>query len=287
LFVQGGGAYTATAPENVLDIVVAMEDYMSLLRLAKSGYPVKLEVDVQTAFTTADTKGYNVVAEIKGSDPKLKDEWVMLGGHLDSWQGATGATDNAAGCAVMMEAMRILKTIGFKPRRSIRIALWSGEEQGLLGSRNYVKTHLADPSTMQLTPEHNKISAYYNVDNGTGKIRGVYLQGNDKVKLIFAKWLEPFNDLGAKTLTISNTGGTDHLSFDAVGIPGFQFIQDEIEYDTRTHHTNMDSYDHLIAEDLKQAATIVAFFVYNTAMRDEKLPRKELPKARGEGTRGF
>jgi carboxypeptidase Q len=287
LFVQGGGAYTATAPENVLDIVVAMEDYMSLLRLAKSGYPVKLEVDVQTAFTTADTKGYNVVAEIKGSDPKLKDEWVMLGGHLDSWQGATGATDNAAGCAVMMEAMRILKTIGFKPRRSIRIALWSGEEQGLLGSRNYVKTHLADPSTMQLTPEHNKISAYYNVDNGTGKIRGVYLQGNDKVKLIFAKWLEPFNDLGAKTLTISNTGGTDHLSFDAVGIPGFQFIQDEIEYDTRTHHTNMDSYDHLIVEDLKQAATIVAAFVYNTAMRDEKLPRKELPKARGEGNRGF
>ena len=287
LFVQGGGAYAATAPENILDIVIAMEDYMSLVRLVKSGHPVRLDLDVQTAFSSADTKGYNVVAELKGSDPKLKDEWVMLGGHLDSWQGATGATDNAAGCAVMMEAMRILKSVGFKPRRSIRIALWSGEEQGLLGSRNYVKTHFADPVTMQLTPQHDKVSAYYNLDNGTGKIRGVYLQGNDKLKPIFTKWLEPFHDLGAKTLTISNTGGTDHLAFDAVGIPGFQFIQDRIEYDTRTHHTNMDSYDHLIAEDLKQAATIVAAFVYHTAMRDEKLPRKELPKPRGTGNRGF
>jgi len=203
---------------------------------------------------------------------------VMLGGHLDSWHGATGATDNAAGCAVMMEVVRILKATGFQPRRTIRIALWSGEEQGLHGSRNYVKKHFADPAKMEPTAAHAKVSAYYNLDNGTGKIRGVYLQGNKEVAPVFAKWLEPFEDLGAKTLTINNTGGTDHLAFDAVGIPGFQFIQDEIEYDTRTHHTNMDTYDHLVPEDLKQAATIIASFVYHTAQRDQKLPRKEIPK---------
>ncbi|MBC7829274.1 MAG: M20/M25/M40 family metallo-hydrolase [Chitinophagaceae bacterium] len=287
LFVAGGGAYTKDAPENFLDIMVAIEDYMSLCRLAKAGIPVKLEVEVKSAFSNKDTKGYNVIGEIKGTDPKLKDELVMLGGHLDSWQGATGATDNAAGCAVMMEAVRILKTLGVKPRRTIRIALWSGEEQGLHGSRNYVKNHFADPADMKLKPDHDKVSAYFNLDNGTGKVRGVYLQGNDKVRPIFAKWLEPFQDLGAKTLTISNTGGTDHLAFDAIGLPGFQFIQDPIEYNTRTHHTNMDSYDHLIADDLKQAATIVASFAYHAAMRDGKLPRKELPAARPPAPRGF
>ncbi|MEO6720729.1 MAG: M20/M25/M40 family metallo-hydrolase [Ferruginibacter sp.] len=283
VFVQGGGAYGDKDPSNALDIALAMEDYMSLVRLTNSGYPVKLAVDVQTEFINKDLKGYNVIAEIKGTD--LSNELVMLGGHLDSWQGATGATDNAAGSAVMMEAIRILKQSGLQPRRTIRIALWSGEEQGLLGSRNYVKNHFADPATMKLQPDHEKVSAYFNVDNGTGKIRGVYLQGNEKVRPIFKQWLEPFADFGAKTLTISNTGGTDHLAFDAVGIPGFQFIQDEIEYDTRTHHSNMDSYDHLIATDLTQAATIVAAFVYNAANRDEKLPRKDLPKARGEGQR--
>jgi carboxypeptidase Q len=285
LFVQGGGSYAPDAPENFLDIMVAYEDYMSLCRLADAGYPVSLDVDVQTAFQTKDTKGYNVIAEIPGTDPVLKDEIVMLGGHLDSWQGATGATDNAAGCAVMMEVMRILKTLGVQPRRTIRIALWSGEEQGLLGSRGYVKNHFADPATMELKPEHSKFSAYYNIDNGTGKVRGIYLQGNEKVKDIFTQWLVPFHDMGAKTVTVSNTGGTDHQSFDAVGLPGFQFIQDPIEYNTRTHHTNMDSYDHLLAEDLQQISVIVASFVYNTAMRDEKLPRKELPKPRNQ--RGF
>ncbi len=281
LFVQGGGSYGGNDPENFTDIVIAFEDYMSLVRLANSGYPVQLETEVATTFSNKDLKGYNVIAEIKGSDPKLKDEIVMLGGHLDSWQGATGATDNAAGCAVMMEAMRIIKTLDLKPKRTIRIALWSGEEQGLLGSRNYVKKHFADPATMLLEKDHGKVAGYYNLDNGTGKIRGIYLQGNEGVKNIFTQWLEPFHDLGAKTVTISNTGGTDHLAFDAVGIPGFQFIQDEMEYDTRTHHTNMDTYDHLSAEDLKQAATIVAAFVYNTANREEKLPRKTLPVARG------
>jgi len=182
------------------------------------------------------------------------------------------------GCAVMMEAVRILKAIGVQPRRTIRIALWSGEEEGLFGSRNYVKNHFADPAKMELKPEHAKVSAYYNLDNGSGKIRGVYLQGNKNAGPVFEQWLTPFNDMGAKTITISNTGGTDHQAFDAVGIPGFQFIQDELEYDTRTHHTNMDTYDHLVPDDLKQASIIVATFVYNTAQRDEKIPRKELPK---------
>jgi Zn-dependent M28 family amino/carboxypeptidase len=258
--------------------MLAMEDYMSLCRLAKAGIPVKLEIDVKTSFLTHDFKAYNVVAEIKGTDPKLKDEVVMLGGHLDSWHSATGATDNAAGCAVMLEAVRILKSLGIKPRRTIRIALWSGEEQGLLGSKGYVKEHFGDPTTMELKPAHEKFSSYFNLDNGTGRIRGIYLQGNEKLRDVFVEWLKPFKDLGATTITISNTGGTDHLSFDAVGLPGFQFIQDGIEYNTRTHHTNMDTYDHLIADDMKQNATIVAAFVYNAAMRDEKLPRKELPK---------
>jgi Zn-dependent M28 family amino/carboxypeptidase len=259
------------------------DDYLRIQRLTEAGIKVEIEADVKTKFFTDDLKGYNVIAEIKGTDPSLKDEVVMLGGHLDSWHGSTGATDNAAGCAVMMEAVRILKTLNVKPRRTIRIALWSGEEQGLHGSRNYVKNHFADPANMELKPDHEKVSVYFNMDNGTGRFRGIYLQGNEKVRPIFSAWLEPFNELGASTVTINNTGGTDHLAFDAVGIPGFQFIQDEIEYDTRTHHTNMDSYDHLVPEDLKQASVIVAAFVYNAAMRDEKIPRKELPKARTPG----
>jgi carboxypeptidase Q len=202
----------------------------------------------------------------------------MLGGHLDSWHAATGATDNAAGCAVAMEAVRILEALGVSPRRTIRVALWSGEEQGLLGSRGYVEKHVGDRRTMKLMPEQAKISAYYNLDNGTGKIRGVYLQGNDAVRPIFKAYLAPFHDLGATTLTIRNTGGTDHLSFDAVGVPGFQFIQDPIDYGTRTHHTNMDLYDRGLKSDLMQASVIMASFVYHTAMRDQMLPRKPLPK---------
>jgi carboxypeptidase Q len=286
IFVQGSGvrtAYTSKAPEAFTDVVIAAEDYYMLTRLGRSGVPVSLDLDVQSTFQTSDPKGYNVVAEIKGSDPKLAPEIVMIGAHLDSWQGATGATDNAAGSSVMIEAIRILKATGVKLRRTVRIALWSGEEQGLFGSRGYVKNHFADPADMVLKPEHGMISGYFNIDNGTGKVRGIYTQGNEKVKDIFAEWLKPFADLGATTVTLSNTGGTDHQAFDAVGIPGFQFIQDPIEYDTRTHHTNMDSYDHLIPDDLKQIATIVAAFVYNTANRDEKLPRKELPAARPGG----
>jgi carboxypeptidase Q len=286
VFVQGGGDYKKEGMEGSANVMLSSDDYLRLQRLVNAGIAVELEADVKTKFFTSDLKGYNVIAEIPGTDPKLKDEVVMLGGHLDSWQGATGATDNAAGCAVMMEAVRILKSMNLQPRRTIRIALWSGEEQGLFGSRNYVKNHIADPATMELKPEHARISAYYNLDNGTGKIRGMYLQGNEAVRSLFTNWLQPFAKTGAATITINNTGGTDHLSFDAVGIPGFQFIQDPVEYDTRTHHTNMDTYDHLVPEDLKQASMIVAAFVYNTAMRDEKLPRKELPKPKGEA-RGF
>ncbi|MEO8109722.1 MAG: M20/M25/M40 family metallo-hydrolase [Ginsengibacter sp.] len=278
IFVQQAGPYKIADPANFTDIAIGIEDYMMMLRLLKNNIPVKIDLDVQTKFYTDDTKGYNVIAEIKGTDNKLKDEVVMLGGHLDSWHGGTGATDNAAGCAIMMEAVRILKATGMQPRRTVRIALWSGEEEGLLGSRGYVKKTFGDPATMQLLPAQEKFSSYFNVDNGSGKIRGIYLQGNDKVRNIFSQWLAPFNDLGAKTLTISNTGGTDHLSFDAVGLPGFQFIQEPLEYGTRTHHSNMDTYDHLVEDDLKQAATIVAAFVYDAAMRDEKIPRKELPK---------
>jgi carboxypeptidase Q len=288
VFVSGGGQYTKDAPEVPANVMLSSDDYLRLQRLIEDGTKVEIEADIKTRFFDNDLQGYNVVGEIPGTDPKLKDEVVMLGGHLDSWHGATGATDNAAGCSVMMEAVRILKTLNIQPRRTIRITLWSGEEEGLLGSRAYVKNHIADTANGQwvLKPEHSKISAYYNLDNGTGKIRGVYLQGNEAERAIFTKWLEPFNEMGARTITINNTGGTDHLSFDRVGIPGFQFIQDEIEYDTRTHHSNMDDYDHLVPEDLKQAAVIVASFIYNTAQRDEKMPRKEMPSPRPQ-QRGF
>ena len=281
LFVQNGGSYAKDAENNYAWVLLSSDDYLRLQRLIINGEQVELEADVKTEFHDKDIKGYNVVAEIPGTDPVLKDELVMIGGHLDSWHGATGATDNAAGCAVMMEVMRIIKTTGLQPKRTIRIALWSGEEEGLLGSRAYVKNHFADPADMVLKPEHGKISAYYNLDNGTGKVRGIYLQGNGKARPIFEDWLKPFYELGAKTVTISNTGGTDHQSFDGVGIPGFQFIQDPIEYDTRTHHTNMDTYDHLVPQDLMQAATIIAGFVYNSTQMDEKVPRKDLPKPRG------
>jgi carboxypeptidase Q len=285
IFAQGGGAYKGTDPENFLDIALGIEDYNTIVRLVRSGTPVKLDVDVKTKFQTKDLQGYNVIAEIPGTDPTLKEEVVMLGAHLDSWQTGTGATDNASGSAVMMEAVRILKAIGAQPKRTIRIALWSGEEQGLLGSRGYVKKTFADPANMQLLPAHEKFSSYFNIDNGTGKIRGIYLQGNEGAREVFTQWFEPFKDISNGTVTISNTSGTDHQSFDAVGLPGFQFIQDPVEYNTRTHHSNMDVYDHLIADDLKQMSTIVAAFVYNAAQRDAKIPRKELPKPRTAGGR--
>jgi carboxypeptidase Q len=279
LFVQGGGAYAKGTPENFLDVVLGIEDYNSIQRLLEHKIPVKLDMDVKTKFSSADTKGYNVIAELPGTDKSLKEQLVMIGGHLDSWHGGTGATDNAAGCAVMMEVMRILKATGVNPRRTIRVALWGGEESGLNGSRNYVKNHFTDTVARRFNKEGDKVSVYFNLDNGTGKVRGIYTQGNEAIKPIFTQWIKQFEDLGATTVTVQNTGGTDHQSFDAIGLPGFQFIQDGIEYNTRTHHSNVDTYDHLIPADLTQAATVIAAFVYNASQRDEKMPRKPAPAA--------
>ncbi len=276
IFVQAGGSRDPKDPAHAPEIVLAVEQYGRIARTLEKKIPVTLQMDIANTFYDADQNAFNVIAEIPGTDKA--DEVVMLGAHFDSWQSGTGATDNAAGSAVMMEAMRILKTSGVKLRRTVRIGLWGGEEEGLLGSKAYVKAHFGDPETMQLKPEHDKLAGYFNLDNGTGTIRGVYLQGNEAVAPIFSAWMEPFKNLGMTTLTIRNTGGTDHLSYDAVGLPGFQFIQDEVEYNQRTHHSNQDVYERVQAPDLMNDAVIVAAFASNTANRDEKLPRKPLPK---------
>lgn len=292
LFLPDVNAYNTDAPRVVPQIVLAVEHYNRLVRMIQAGEKPHLKVNLETQFSMSDVMAYNTVAEIPGSDKA--DELVMVGGHMDSWHAGTGATDNGAGVAVAMEAVRILQALNLKPRRTIRVALWSGEEEGLFGSRAYVAQHFGkaeeskDASFLRLIQggtaknitrgaEYDKLSAYYNLDNGTGKIRGIYLQGNEAVRPIFREWLAPFRDLGAETITISNTGGTDHLSFDAIGLPGFQFIQDEIEYETRTHHSNQDVFDRIQGDDLRQAATIMAAFLYQTAMREKMLPRKLAP----------
>jgi carboxypeptidase Q len=276
VFVQQGGSQDPKAPPAPPRITLAVESYGRIFRVLQKQVPVTLQIDDQNKFYDDNPNSFDILGEIPGTDKA--DEVVMLGGHFDSWQAGTGATDNGAGSAVMLEAMRILKTIGLPMRRTVRIGLWTGEEEGLLGSRAYVKSHFADPATMQVTPEHAKLDAYYNIDNGTGKIRGVYLQGNEAVAPIFEEWMKPFHNLGMTTLTIRNTGGTDHLSYNAVGLPGFQFIQDEIDYETRTHHSNMDVYERVQEPDMKQIATIVAAFVYMTANREEMIPRKPMPQ---------
>jgi len=278
VLVQNFTGYKTNTPEGVPEAQISSEDGLKIKRLLASGHPVELALNIKGKFYTADTKGYNVVAEIPGTDPKLKAQVVMLGGHLDSWNAATGATDNGAGCIVMMEAVRLLDSLHLKPKRTIRIALWSGEEQGLFGSYGYVLKHFGNAETGVIKPEQATVSAYFNLDNGTGKIRGVYAQGNKAIAPIFEQWLKPFHDLGAKTVTMSNTGSTDHLSFDWDGIPGFQFIQDPLHYESKTHHTNMDTYDYLQMDDLKQAAIIVASFVYQSANRPDMLPRKKIVK---------
>jgi len=277
-------------------VIMAIENYGRVYRLLKANVPVTIELNVDAKFTGDHEHGFDTIAEIPGTDPKLKDEVVMVGGHLDSWASGTGATDNGAGTVVALEVMRILNALQVKPRRTIRIGLWTGEEEGLFGSIGYVKQHFgfvplstapdqiklpewlrkaAGPP--QLKPDQQKISGYFNVDNGTGKILGVYLQENAADEPIFAQWIEPLKDLGVTAISVRDTGGTDHESFDAVGIPGFQFIQDKLDYGTRTHHSNMDTYERLQAGDLAQAATVEAIFVYNAAMRDQMLPRKPLP----------
>ena len=275
VFAQSGGSRNASDPLAPPTFALTPEHYNRVLRLLDRGIPVKLEVDIRARFVDDRTDSANVIAEIPGRTKP--GEVVMIGAHFHSWHGGTGATDNAAGSAVMIEAMRILKTLNLPMDRTVRMGLWSGEEQGLFGSQAYVTQHFADRRDMKLKPEHAKFSGYFNVDNGTGRIRGVYLQGNDRMRPIFEEWMKPFADLGAKTISIRNTGGTDHQSFDAVGLPGFQFIQDPIEYDTRTHHSTMDVYDRVQAADLRQMAAIVASFVYNAATRPELLPRKPLP----------
>lgn len=279
VFVGRGGSFRKDEELGIPSFGMSAEHYNLLLRLLKKDdIEVEVAINLQARTLQRDLQGYNVVAEMPGKDELIGDQIVMLGGHLDSWHSATGATDNAAGVAVAMEAVRILRTLGVEPRRTIRIALWGGEEQGLLGSRAYVKNHFGDLQENGLKDAHSLLSAYYNLDNGTGRIRGIYLQGNLAARPIFADILAPLSDLGASTITVRNTGGTDHLAFDEVGLPGFQFIQDPVAYSSRTHHSNMDLYDHALLEDLRQAAVILAAFVYQTAMRDEMIPRKPLPK---------
>jgi hypothetical protein len=301
IFVDSSGglgwfSYQREHIQPVPVVIAAIENYGRVYRLLKANVPVTIEVNVDVKFTGDHEHGFDTVAEIPGTDPKLKDEVVMVGGHLDSWAAATGATDNGAGTVVAMEVMRILNALQVKPRRTIRIGLWTGEEQGLFGSIGYVKQHfgfvplstapdqvklpewLRKPAgPLVLKPDQQKISGYFNVDNGSGKILGVYLQENIAEAPIFAQWIEPLKDLGVTAISVRNTEGTDHESFDAVGIPGFQFIQDKLDYSTRTHHSNMDTYERLQPGDLAQAATVEAIFVYNAAMRDQMLPRKPLP----------
>jgi carboxypeptidase Q len=275
VFAQQGGSRDPKDPPAITRVALAAEHYGRIYRLLEKKIPVSITLDIENKFYDEDLKSFNITGEIPGTDKA--DEVVMLGGHFDSWQAGTGATDNGAGSAVMLEAIRILKASGLKMRRTVRVALWTGEEEGLLGSRAYVKEHFGDPETMKLTPEHAKLDAYYNIDNGTGRIRGVYLQGNEAVAPIFEEWMEPFRNLGMTTLSIRNTGGTDHLSFNSVGLPGFQFIQDPMDYDARTHHSNMDLYERVQEADMKQMAVIVASFVYMTANRPDMIPRKPLP----------
>lgn len=282
--VMGGGSRNMNAEPGLPAVAVSVEHYSRLVRLLEKNIPVKVAVNIQNKFFEQDSLGYNVIAEIAGVDKKLKEEVVMLGAHLDSWHGGTGATDNGAGSAVVMEAVRILKALNVQPRRTIRAALWTGEEQGLLGSRGYVEKHFGSRQTMQVKPEHEKFSVYFNMDNGSGKFRGIYLQENEAARPIFEEWFKPFHDLGAGTVTIRNTSGTDHLAFDGVGLPGFQFIQDPLEYRSRTHHSNFDVYDQLARGDLMQASVIMASFVYHAAMREEKFPRKEMPKPQSAAT---
>jgi carboxypeptidase Q len=274
----------------VTEVSVPMEAYGRMQRLLQHGEKVEIEAEINVTFTPGK-EVYNVIGEIPGTDPKLRDEVVLLGGHLDSWHAGTGACDNASGCIVMMEALRILKALNVAPRRTIRVALWGGEEQGLYGSRGYVNKYLVEEQKSDGTgggmgaipggeekpvvhkPAYDKFSVYFNMDNGTGRYRGIYLQGNDLMRPVFEEWMKPFYDMDFKTITIRNTGGTDHLSFDGVGLPGFQFIQDEIEYE-RGYHTSMDTWERLLIPDLKQNAIITAWFAYNAAMRDQLMPRK-------------
>lgn len=281
VFASNGSSRAGDPTKNLPSLAITAEHYNRIARLLEHNVPVKLSFDIKVEWDTAKTEAFNVIAEIPGTTKP--NELVMVGGHFDSWHMGTGATDNAVGSAVAMEAMRILKSLDLKMDRTVRMALWSGEEEGELGSQAYVKDHFADPADMKLKPEHEGFAGYFNVDNGTGKIRGIYLQQNEPERPIFEQWFAAIKDLTPGTITIRNTGGTDHQSFDAVGLPGFQFIQDPLDYDSRTHHSNMDVYDRVQQADIEQMAIIEAYFVYNAATRPDKLPRKDLPAPRANG----
>jgi hypothetical protein len=273
---SNGANYKSGDKEPIAELNLPIEDHGRMVRLIQHKIPVEMEIEIQNKFFDSPTV-YNVIGEIPGTDKVLKNEVVLLGAHIDSWNGGTGAADNGSGVIVMLEAMRILKSLDIAPKRTIRIALWGGEEQGLFGSSGYVDKYLVDPTTKDHKPDYDKFAGYFNMDNGSGKYRGIYLQENDLERPIFEEWLKPFEDLGCSTISVRNTGGTDHLSFDRVGLPGFQFIQDEIEYD-RGYHTVMDTYERLVMSDLRQNAVITASFVYNAAMRNVKLPGKPVMK---------
>jgi hypothetical protein len=284
IFPGSGGSRNAGAPRQVPSATLAVEHYNRMMRVLRKGLPVRVELEIRTRFhAETEPNGITTIAELPGTD--LAHEVVMLGAHLDSTHAGAGATDNATGSAAMMEAMRILVAAGLKPRRTIRLALWGGEEQGLLGSRAYVRHHFADRATMALLPAHAGVAAYFNIDNGTGRIRGIWLQDNLAAKPIFEAWMQPLADLGVTTAGPRSVSGTDHLAFDEVGLPGFQFIQDRLEYNSRTHHSNMDFADRVQRDDLVQMATVAAVFAWQAATRPEKLPRKPLPLARPTNSR--
>ncbi|SPE42630.1 Peptidase M28 [Candidatus Sulfopaludibacter sp. SbA3] len=284
VFASNGAPRTGDVTKNMPAVAITAENYNRIARLLEHNVPVKLSFDIKVAFDTSNTDSFNVVAEIPGTTKP--NELVMVGGHFDSWHMGTGATDNGAGSGVAMEVMRLLKSLNLKMDRTVRMALWGGEEEGLLGSAAYVKEHFADPATMKPTAEHNGFAGYFNVDNGTGRIRGIYLQQNEMCRPIFEQWFAALKDITPGVITIRNTGGTDHQSYDRVGLPGFQFIQDPMDYDTRTHHSNMDVYDRIQQQDMEQMAVIEAVFVYNAATRAEKLPRVDLPAPTPAGGRG-
>ncbi len=289
IFPSAGFARDDRAGTAVPGVTLAVEHYNRMARLLEHGVPVKVSLNVETKYydeaaAPSGMNGFNTIAELPGSD--LASEVVLLGAHFDSHAFATGATDNATGSAAMMEAVRILKAAGVRPRRTVRVALWGGEEEGLLGSKAYVAEHLGDVDTMTLKPEHAKLAAYFNSDNGTGRVRGVWMQSNLAVRPVFEQWIAPLRDLGVTILSPRSVGQTDHVSFDNIGVPAFQFLVDRLEYNSRTHHSNMDTFDRVQRDDMIQQATVIAVFAYDAAMRDDKLPRKALPAPAKPAARG-
>ena len=279
IFPGNGGSRDPKVPQQVPSATLAVEHYNRLVRLLEHGQPVRMEVNIQTKFhpeTNPEGNAFNIIAEIPGSD--LASEVVILGAHFDTYPYATGATDNTTGSAAMIEAVRVIQKLGLKPRRTIRLALWAAEEQGLLGSREYVARHFFDRNTKTPKPGHENVQAYFNLDNGTGRILGIWGQGNTGAMKNFEQWGQALKDLGWKNVSPRSVSQTDHGSFDEAGIPGFQFIQERLEYNSRTHHSNMDLFDHVQKDDVIQQGAVAAVFAWYAANVNEKLPRKTAAK---------